>query len=127
MKKYFLYLFLPIILLFPSVSALAAAPTGGCNSTTGIRQQNFKCLVGFATDIINKLVILLIGVGLLVFIWGLVKYITAAGDEEQVKEARRFIVFGLIAFFVMMSVWGLVNLIINTFFPGSGLFIPQFK
>lgn len=126
MKKITLYILLPLILLFPSAFALAA-PTDGCNTATGLRTPTFKCVVGFATSIINQLVIVLIGIGLLVFIWGLLKYITAAGDEDQVKEARRFIVFGLIAFFVMMSVWGLVNLLVHTFFPGTGLFIPQFK
>ena len=68
------------------------------------------------------------GVGLLLFIFGLIKYVVAAGDEKKIEEAKRFIVFGLIAFFVMFSVWGLTNLLVKFFFPqGGNLIIPQLK
>ncbi len=87
---------------------------------------NFQCFVSFATGMINQLVVILIGIGLLLFIWGLVKYVAAGGDEAKVAEAKQFIVFGLIAFFVMMSVWGLTNILVRTFFPSNGLIIPQF-
>lgn len=99
-----------------------------CTTTSGISDPSFACVASFVTDMVNQLVIVLIGIGLLVFIWGLVQYVIAAGDEEKVKEAKRFIVFGLIAFFVMMSVWGLTNLIVRTFFPtGGNLIAPQFR
>lgn len=126
MKKIFLNLMVGLVLLSPM---LALAQNNGCTTTTGIRQNNFKCVVGFAADAINDLVALLIGVGLLVFIFGLVKYVSAGGDEKKREEAKGFIVFGLIAFFVMFSVWGLTNLLVRTFFPSNvnQLFIPQLK
>ncbi len=100
----------------------------GCNTATGISQYNFQCFVGFAASMINQLVFILIGIGLLLFIWGLVRYVSAGGDEDKVKEAKQFIVFGLIAFFIMLSVWGLTNILVRTFFPSNGgLIIPQFR
>jgi len=130
MKKntIFIYLLIAFFALTPAFSAYAQIG-GGCNTITGIRQPNFNCLVGFIAGAINQLVVLLIGVGLLLFIWGLVKYVSAGGDEDEVKKAKRFIVFGLIAFFVMLSVWGLVNLLVNTVWPtgGGNLRGPQFR
>jgi len=75
---------------------------------------------------INQLVLVLIGIGLLLFIFGLVKYVSAGGDEDEVKKAKSFIIFGIIALFVMLSVWGLVNLLSDTFFP-RGILAPGFK
>lgn len=98
-----------------------------CNTDTGLNRYNFKCLVSFTADMINQLVWILIGIGLLLFIFGLVKYVSAGGDEGKVKEAKSFIIFGIIALSVMLSVWGLVNLLTSTFFPGGRLIIPQIK
>jgi predicted membrane channel-forming protein YqfA (hemolysin III family) len=98
-----------------------------CTTDSGIAQYNFKCLVSFTADMINQLVWILIGIGLLLFIFGLVKYVSAGGDEDKVKEAKSFIIFGIIALFVMLSVWGLVNILTSTFFPGGGVIIPQFR
>lgn len=98
-----------------------------CDTETGLWQYNFECLVSFTADMINQLVWILIGIGLLLFIFGLVKYVSAGGDEDKVKEAKGFIIFGIIALFVMLSVWGLVNILTSTFFPGGGVIIPQFR
>ncbi len=99
-----------------------------CTTETGLSHYNFQCLVSFTADMINDLIYLLIGFGILVFIFGLVKYVAAGGDEDKISEAKRFILFGLIALFVMMSVWGLVNLLVKTFFPnGGGLIIPRYR
>jgi len=52
--------------------------------------------------------------GVLFFIWGLAFYILSAADEEKKKEGRNIMVWGVVALFVMVSVWGLVNLLQNT-------------
>jgi hypothetical protein len=65
-----------------------------CNTDTGLWQYNFKCFVSFTADMINQLVYILIGIGLLLFVFGLVKYVSAGGDEDKVKEAKSFIIFG---------------------------------
>ncbi len=123
MKKYIAYASIVSASLLTADHAFAQV---ACNTRTGIRQYNFRCVVGFAADAINQIVLILIGIGMVVFIWGLVKYISAAGDEAKIKEAKQFIVFGLIAFFVIMSMWGLVNILLSIF-PGGALLIPQLK
>lgn len=98
-----------------------ALPQASCGSIT-----NFTSLVTCIAGLINAVIYLLIGIAVLLFIAGLVKYITAGGDEKQVTEAKNYILFGIIAIFVMVSVWGLVAILTNTFFSG-GVAIPQLK
>jgi len=88
--------------------------------------QNFAGLVGCFTSLINLVIPLVIGIAVFLFLWGLIKYITAGGDYKSTAEARKFMLFGIIALFVMVSVWGLVGILVNTFFAG-GVAIPQLK
>lgn len=79
--------------------------------------------------IITPLIPLLIGLGLVAFFWGLIKYFTSIENDEEKKKARSLIIYGVIILFVMVSVWGLVNILKNTFFSEGGLdpdSIPQF-
>ncbi|MCR4334232.1 MAG: pilin [Patescibacteria group bacterium] len=55
---------------------------------------------------------LLFSVALVVFIFGIVKYIFV---QEKKEEARSLILWGIIGLFVMFSVWGLVNVLVKTF------------
>jgi hypothetical protein len=102
-------------------------PTSGGNNMASCGNiQNFAGVVGCVTSIINLLIPLAIAVAVLFFVWGLVKYISAGGDDTATAEARKFMLFGIIAIFVMVSVWGLVGILVNTFF-GGGVLIPQLK
>ena len=51
---------------------------------------------------------ILIGLALLVFFWGLIKFIFSSGDEEARKQARGYMIGGVIALFVMVSIFGLI-------------------
>lgn len=75
---------------------------------------------GIAITIINiingALVPLLFAVSFIMFLYGVAKaYILSPGDEEAVKSGHKIILWGLIGFAVMISVWGLVNVVVNTF------------
>ena len=78
------------------------------------------------TDIINLLIgiikqagILVVALALLFFFWGLSKFILQAGSDEGRKEGRNIMLWGIIALFIMISVWGIVAVLDNTFFGGS--------
>ncbi len=52
----------------------------------------------------------------IVFIWGVFQtLILGKGDEEKAKAGRSLIIWGIVGFVVMLSVWGLVNIAVNTF------------
>lgn len=67
--------------------------------------------------IINNIAVpLLFAVSFLVFIFGVFRYFIAGGaDEEKRKQATQMILYGIIGFALMVSVWGLVNILLNTF------------
>ena len=58
---------------------------------------------------------IVVALALIFFFYGLAKYILNASDEEKKKEGRAIMIWGIIALFVIVSVWGLVRVIGNTF------------
>ena len=68
----------------------------------------------FINRIINQLIPIVIGLAVLFFLFALLKYVTAKDAEAQI-EARNLIITGIVVLFVMVSVWGLVNILKTTF------------
>jgi hypothetical protein len=71
----------------------------------------FSSLVTDIGTLIGNLIPVLIALGILFFIWGLVQFIFASGDEAAKDEGKRKMIWGVIALFVIVSVWGLVALL----------------
>lgn len=63
--------------------------------------------------LIQKATYIIIGLAVLYFLWGLLKYIKTAAGEE-LEEAKGMIINGIIIIFVMVSIWGLVRVFANT-------------
>lgn len=61
----------------------------------------------------------------IVFMWGIIVYISNSGDEKKRKEGADFMIYGIIGITVMVSVWGLVQLISNSLF-GTNALLPLF-
>jgi fumarate reductase subunit D len=73
-------------------------------------------MIGYIIDfVLDPVVSLLIAAAVVVFLWGVVKYITSGDNEEERKKAKDLIIYGIIGLFVMVSVWGLVGLLTGTF------------
>ena len=66
-------------------------------------------------EILNVIIPFIIGLAVFTIIWGIFTYITKAGEEEKRSEAKLYIVWGIIAVFCMLSIWGFVNILINSF------------
>ncbi len=80
---------------------------------------DFKSLVEVFYNIIGfTLVPLLFSMAIVSFLYGVQKYILAGASEDKVKEGRDMMIYGIIGLAVMFSVWGLVRLVLNTFFGG---------
>jgi hypothetical protein len=80
--------------------------------------QTLQELVCAILGIMNMLVAVIVGIALLVFLWGVMRYVIAS-DVKSKADGRNFIIWGIIGLAVMLSVWGLVNFVKNTFFPGG--------
>ena len=81
---------------------------------TMIVSATFAIWVDKFSGNINKVVVVLAGFAFVVFVYGVVKFIYKAGDEKAREEGKSAITWGIIIFFVMVSVWGLVNLITSS-------------
>lgn len=91
----------------------------GCDVT------DFLSLAGCLVDLLNFFVPFLIGIGLMLFFWGLAKFILAqsAGDQQGISGGRQLMIWGIVALFVMVSIWGIVQILANTF--GWTFGVPQ--
>ena len=67
-------------------------------------------LLGAIASIIGALVPILVSLGLAVFLWGLVRYLWGAGGKAKIDDAKKLMKWGLITLFIMVSVWGIIDL-----------------
>ena len=88
--------------------------------------QTIESALGRLQNIIGLLTPMAVAIALLFFFYGLAKYILNAGDEDKKKAGRSIMVWGVIALFVMVSVWGLVRIIGQTFgvTKGGSITVP---
>lgn len=86
---------------------------------------DFRGLVGKIYDMLTGLVPIIVSLTVIVFLWGIFQLVQS-NNEDARKDAIRVITFGVVALFVMVSVWGLVAILSNTFFGGTPL-IPQLR
>jgi hypothetical protein len=84
-------------------------------------------LIYSVMGIFDSLIPLLIGAAVVVFLYGVLLFIAkaSAGNAEGRKEGINFMIFGIIGIAVMVSVWGLVAFVTNTFGTTGG--VPQFN
>jgi hypothetical protein len=61
--------------------------------------------------VLDDVVLVLTGLALAFFIWGLVVFIRNSGDEKAKDEGKQKMIWGIIALFFIISVWGLVALL----------------
>ena len=100
MKKFFLGL-----LAFLALPFMVSAGTIG----------SLGDLLAVFVSIINALMPFIVALAVLFFVWGAFQFVASAGDEEKRTEGRNKMIYGIIGIFVMVSVWGLVNLLEGTF------------
>lgn len=94
-----------LILLVPTIAA--AAP------------RTFSELAEYAIRYINAGIGTAIILGLVIYFYGIATGISSAARGE-VSDLRKRIIWGMIALFVMVSVWGIVGLVRNSLFGGGG-------
>tara|TARA_B100000508_G_scaffold60333_1_gene47261 strand:- start:305949 stop:306344 length:396 start_codon:yes stop_codon:yes gene_type:complete len=93
--------------------AVAVMPLVAFAQTSNIQEGYLGTLGRDVFNFINEtLVPLVFALALVVFIWGLfMTFILGGSNPDKQKEGRDLMLWGIIAFFVMVSVWGLVNIL----------------
>ena len=85
--------------------------------------QNFDDIVNIFIEIIDLAFPALVALALLIFFWGLTKFIAGGGNEKSVEEGKKLMFWGVIGLFVMISFWGIVR-ILSCSFTGMCVALP---
>lgn len=78
--------------------------------------DSVQSLGAFVINFINTIAVpLIFALAFVVFIFGVFRYFIAGGhDEEKRESGKQLMLYGLVGFFVMVSVWGLVHILTGT-------------
>jgi uncharacterized protein YhhL (DUF1145 family) len=95
-----------------SAAALFAAPLMAFAATLTDTLNTVNQLVGLATPIV-------VALALIYFFYGLGMLILDSSDDAKRKKAISIMIYGIIALFVMVSIWGIVTVLQNTFDVGA--------
>ncbi len=87
--------------------------------------ENFTGLIYFFLDYIKLIIPLVAALTVVVFLFGLVKFIAlVGGNEKEIENGRRLMIYGLVGLLVMVSFWSIIT-ILQIEFGFGDLFIPQ--
>lgn len=106
-----------LVLGLAPVVALAQVGYTGVNATCDdLRGQSgtLKALLCTVGSLLNSVIPVIIALGVVYFVWGVISYVIAS-DEEAKKTGRNRIIYGIIGLAVIVGMWGLVNLLRNSF------------
>jgi len=83
-------------------------------------QADVNDILDTIEGLLDRIIPILMVVATVIFLWGIVMYITAAGDEKKAATAKTYITSGIIGLFFMVAIWGIVNAIVGTLDVGGG-------
>ena len=95
------------------IVALALAPSVALAQTLSTL-NNINDVSSKFTSILNLLTVLLIALAVVWIIISVVRYLIIQGPEQR-KEGGMRILWGVVGLFVILSIWGLVSILTNSF------------
>lgn len=98
-----------------TVSAALLTPMLTFAAATFDPNNSFKTYIGSITSFMNGVLVpLIFAVALLVFMYGMFKYFILGGsDEDSQKEGKQLMIWAVVGFVAMISIFGVVNLVAN--------------
>jgi hypothetical protein len=112
-----------ILTLIP-FSAFAAGDNSAIDVCKSIDLKTLGNIVNWASCTLVKTVVpFLFTLASVAFIWGIIQYFLNPDNEEKRKKGKSYMIWGIVALFVMISMWGLVGILTDTF--GIKTLIPQ--
>lgn len=103
MKKALAYL-LPLGVLVPSMALAQSA--------------NASSILTTISGILNFIIPMLITFAIITFIYGVINYVIAKDDAAK-EKGRNTMIYSIIGLFAIVAVWGLVQVLVNTFLGGN--------
>jgi Type IV secretion system pilin len=99
-----------LLLPFLTFAQLADDPAlGGTNGTGGGFSDLLKNILTFTNDLLIPFVI---GIGFLVFVWGMFQFFIAGGSNDESKEkGKSLMIYATLGFVLIIVFWGVINLL----------------
>ena len=76
--------------------------------------QTLSQTLVFISTLLNGVIGLFITLAIVVFFWGLIKYLWSMGPDDA-QNGIRIMFWGVVAIFVMVSIWGIIRLVQRSF------------
>jgi len=92
--------------LMPALALAQTGQVGGILTTIG--------------NIINQATPIVVALALLYFFWGLANYVLRGDDPDKKSSGKMIMIQGLVVLFIMVSVWGIIRIVQQTFNVGTG-------
>ena len=96
--------------------AVAAVPS------LALGAETLLSLLVTASRFLNGVIGLFITLAIVVFFWGLISYLMQVGEKKS--EGLQIMVWGVLAIFVMVSLWGIIRVLQSTFGVQNNAAIP---
>ena len=105
------YILAPIgIMLFPLISSAYTAGSFGGSSAAFV-----TLLANILTFVNNIIIPFIIGIGFLVFVWGMFQFFIAGGSNDEAKEkGKSLMIYATLGFVLIIVFWGIVNLLTSS-------------
>lgn len=85
--------------------------------------NTFRDLADYGVKIMNSVIGTLVITGLVIYFFGLIEHLFKR-EQTEGSQLRKFLLMGIVALFVMVSIWGILEILGNTLkgqsFTGSG-------
>lgn len=89
--------------------------------------MNLTDIINMFTNIGLRIIPLFGAIAFLMFIWGVARFIRAAGNEKELKDSKNLLIWGVIGMFILITVWGIIAFLRSEFGFGSEFGVPQFR
>ncbi len=77
--------------------------------------KKLDTLITQANTTLNSIIRLLFVLITIYFIWGVIVYVTAGGDDEKLAKGKKHMLWGIIGLAVVGAAWGFAKIIMDYF------------
>ena len=79
-----------------------------------------KHTLGTISGVINAIIPIILALAVLAFFWGLMTYLFSGDSGDKKSEGINKMVMGIVVIFVMVSIWGIIRVLQQTFKVDKG-------
>jgi hypothetical protein len=121
MKKSFIFTSV-LLTSFVALTSYAFAQTAAVNQATGAISSLSSIVDTFTETLVKSLGNLAMAAGMIAFFYGIVQYVWGVREAKPdvIKTGNQFMMYGLLALFVMFSVYGIIKFGQSIFFKDMG-------